>query len=629
MSVEMGQDYRHLSEAEVRTLRERGCTATNWADVMVRGQFAAERMTGVSFVGAVRLGDMGGTVHVTTPGLDMGRMESAIVRATLKDVTLGDWFYIQDVNLLADYTIGGRFVAIGCGRIVGGDGPFGIGARVSVVNEGGGREVSLSASLTSNIAYCVAMHRYVSGLVEGYERLTRQEAADARAEIGKDVHIFSTRAVEGVRIGTRAVVDGASALRRGTIVSAPEQPTLVGADVTAEDFVFAEGATVDGGSKLKNCFVGQCVTVGRGFVGENLLAFANSELLCGEAVSVLAGPYTVSHHKGSLLIAAAYSFYNAGSSTNGSNHHYRLGPIEQAVYDRGAKTGSGAYVLEPAHIGAFTMVVGHHRTNPDTRAFPFSVLAERDGESHLIVAQNLRTMGLFRDGLKWKSRDRRKIKSDAISYDILNPITASLMMEAVRRIEGGLMESRSEHLIEGGLRIRRALLPRAAAAYRSAIDIYVAKAYAHDGGKSESLDCEWADAGGLVAPLPKIRDIERKIADGAYANVAQIGADFRDLAEKAKGMAIRWCVGRAREWYGYTDTEDDVKDAIQHVAEACHNLKEATLADATREWGAKMKTSYGLDGTDEEQDRDFAALRGDFEQNADVRECRKYYDETW
>ena len=107
-------------------------------------------------------------------------------------------------------------MAVGCGRVVGGDGPFGIGTRVSVVNEGGGREVALSASLTSNIAYCVAMHRYVDGLVEGYERLTRQEATEARAEIGKDVHIFSTRAVEGVRIGPRAVVDGASALRRGS-----------------------------------------------------------------------------------------------------------------------------------------------------------------------------------------------------------------------------------------------------------------------------------------------------------------------------------------------------------------------------------------------------------------------------
>ncbi len=629
MTVDTSLDYRHLSEAEVRVLEGRGCVADDWSDVWVRGVFDAAALTAVRFMGVVRLGDMSGTVHVNAPGFDMGNVRSSICRATLRDVTLGDWFFVHDVGLLCGYNVGGRFVAMNCGRIVGGEGAFGVGTPVAVVNEGGGREVPLSASLNSNIAYCVAMHRYIPGLVEGYEALVRREAEGLVAEIGKDVHIFSTRVVEGVRIGRRAVIDGASALRNGTILSAPEQPTFVGADVNAANFVFAEGAEVFDGADLTNCFIGQCAMVGKGFAAENLLAFSNSQLLCGEAVAVLAGPCTVSHHKSSLLVAGAYSFFNAGSATNASNHHYRLGPIEQAVYDRGVKTGSGAYVLEPARIGAFTMVVGHHRTCPDTAAFPFSVLAERDGESHLIVAQNLFSMGMFRDWNKWRKRDRRKLKADAVSYDILNPITVGAMMAAVRRIEGDLAHSKSEHIIEGGLRIRRALLSRAAVAYRTAIDLFIAKAYVHDQGRSESLNCEWVDAGGLVAPMPDVRAIEAKIAQGQYESVAQVADDFRALAERARGLTVRWCVGRAREWYGYTDTDENVKDAIQHVAEACHNAKEATLADAAREWGVKVMTSYGLDGTPQEQDADFVALRGDFEQHPDVVECRRYYDEMW
>lgn len=626
--MEIEEDFRQLTNDEIETLRRQCCTAEDWSRVSVRGAFAPERVMCVSFMGDVRIGDMSGRVSQKTKGL--GAAPSSIIRSTLKDVTLGDWFYIQDVGLLSDYTIGGRFVCIGCGRVTGGEGPFGIGDRVAVINEGGGREVPMSASLTSNIAYMVANHRYVAGLAEGYERLVRREAEGLKAEIGKDVHIYGTRVIEGVRIGRRAVIDGAASLRRGTILSDEGQATEVGADVDASDFVMAEGARVYGGARLRHCFVGQCATIGEGYFAENVMAFANSQLLCGEGVSLMAGPYTVSHHKSSLLIAESLSFYNAGSATNSSNHHYRLGPIEQAVMERGCKTGSGAYVLEPAHIGAFTMIVGHHRTHPDTSLFPFSVLAERDGESHLIVAQNLRTIGVFRDSAKWKRRDKRaKLKADAISYDILNPLTVGRMMSAVRRIEGEWAESKVEYILEGGLRIRRALLPRGAKAYRSAIDLYLAKAYAHDKGASEGLECDWADVGGLVAPLPEVRAIEKKIADGCYETVADVAKDIQALADRQHELAMRWAVGQARAWYGYTDTEDDVKDAIQLVAEACHDIKEGMLADASREWGPKLKTSYGLDGDDADKLADFKALRGEMDENADVRECAKYFDETW
>lgn len=622
------REPRQLTAAEISTLRSQGCMAEDWQSVTVSGTFAAERVVGVSFGGRVSIGDMGSVVEVRHLGC---AMPSSIVRATLRDVVIGDSPYIQDVGYLSDYVIGDRFVAMSCGRIVGGRGKhsFGVGTRVSVVNEGGGREVALSASLTSNIAYCVAMHRYVEGLAEGYERLVESERQAARAEIGDDVTICGTVSIEGVRMASETVVDGAQRLTNGTILCAPMQTTAVTDGVTATDFIFAEGASVSGGAKLHRCFIGQCATVGGGFVGEDLLAFANSQLLCGEAVAVMAGPYTVSHHKSSLLIAAAYSFYNAGSATNASNHHYRLGPIQQGVYGRGVKTGSGAYVLEPCNIGDFTMVVGHHRTHPDTAAWPFSVLCEREGESHLMVAQNLRTMGIFRDAMKWKNRDKRRTaKADVVSFDVLNPLTVSKMMEAVRKIET-LPASNGEYLIEGGLRIRRGLLPRAAKAYRAAIDSYLAKAYAHDGGRSEGLECEWADAGGLVAPVSEVRAIESSIAKGEYASVADIAAAFAALGERAKELAMRWSVGQARDWYGYADTEDDVKDAIQQVAEAVRDIKESILADAQREWGAKMSTGYGRDGSAAERADEFALLRGDYESHPDVSECRDYFDQTW
>ena len=96
-------------------------------------------------------------------------------------------------------------------------------------------------------------------------------------------------------------------------------------------------------------FVGQGVQLGKQFSSENSLFFANCEGFHGEACSIFAGPYTVTHHKSTLLIAGIYSFYNAGSGTNQSNHMYKLGPVHQGVLQRGSKNGSFSYMRWPLH----------------------------------------------------------------------------------------------------------------------------------------------------------------------------------------------------------------------------------------------------------------------------------------
>ena len=45
----------------------------------------------------------------------------------------------------------------------------------------------------------------------------------------------------------------------------------------------------------------------------------------------------MTHHKSTLLIAGMFSFMNAGSGSNQSNHMYKLGPIHQGAMERGAK----------------------------------------------------------------------------------------------------------------------------------------------------------------------------------------------------------------------------------------------------------------------------------------------------
>lgn len=82
-------------------------------------------------------------------------------------------------------------------------------------------------------------------------------------------------------------------------------------------------------------------------------------------------------HKSSLLIAGMFSFLNAGSGSNQSNHLYKLGPIHQGIVERGSKTTSDSYILWPAKIGAFSLIMGRHVNHPDTSDLPFSYLIEK------------------------------------------------------------------------------------------------------------------------------------------------------------------------------------------------------------------------------------------------------------
>ena len=82
----------------------------------------------------------------------------------------------------------------------------------------------------------------------------------------------------------------------------------------------------------------------------------------------------MTHHKSTLLIAGMFSFCNAGSGSNQSNHMYKLGPIHHGIVERGSKTTSDSYILWPAKIGAFTLVMGRHYKNTDTLLICLSLI---------------------------------------------------------------------------------------------------------------------------------------------------------------------------------------------------------------------------------------------------------------
>ena len=360
-------EYRPLTRAEVDQLISFGCRAEDWGTVETSDPESLKYIRNVRFSGTVRFGKF--EAQFTLPG---GLHKHAGIRnATLHNVTIGDNSLVENVtDYIANYDIGHDTYIENVDLIfVDGNCSFGNGVEVSVLNETGGREVKIYDRMSAQIAYVLAMYRHRPGLIarmnEQIEAYAREHSSE-RGTIGDHVTVRNTCIINGVRIGDGTRISGASRLKNGSINSNMVAPVTIGYGVIADDFIICSGSKVEDNTTLTRCFVGQSCTLGHAYSASDSLFFSNCQGENGEACAIFAGPFTVTHHKSTLLIAGKFSFMNAGSGSNQSNHMYKLGPIHQGILERGAKTASDSYILWPSRIGAFSLVMGRHVNHSDT-----------------------------------------------------------------------------------------------------------------------------------------------------------------------------------------------------------------------------------------------------------------------
>ena len=354
--------YRNLTDDEIRRLEASGCSASSWSDVSVAEEFRTEQLAACRLEGRVRIG-----------------RDARIYRSRVCNYDIGE------ESLVADVT------ALECRHAS----SFGNGVAVATMNECGGRTVKIFTALSAQTAYLAALYRHRPQLVAALDRMAEREAERARSEVGRvgrRCRITGCRLLREVNVGDEVQLDGVSLLENGTLCDGAR----AGIDVKARDFIAAEEARLDNGVIVERCFVGECCRLDKAYSATDALFFASSHCENGEAAAIFAGPFTVSHHRSSLLIAGMFSFFNAGSGTNQSNHLFKSGAVHQAVHLRGCKFASDAYVMSPALEGAFTMVMGHHTHHHDTSDFPFSYLIEKEGRSVLMPGANLASYGTVR-----------------------------------------------------------------------------------------------------------------------------------------------------------------------------------------------------------------------------------------
>ncbi len=358
--------------------------------------------------------------------------------------------------------------------------------------------------------------------------------------------------------------------------------------------------------------------------------------------SIFAGPYTVTHHKATLLIASYFSFFNAGSATNQSNHMYKLGPYHHGFMERGCKTGSNSYIIWPSRIGAFSTVIGAHYDNVDTSDFPFSYITEHGyHQTRLIPALNLFGVGLSRDENKWRERDRRKgNKKDLIIFDVFSPYTVSKMINSESILENIKKENHNDNndfLTYKNMIIKKSSLDKYSKRYSIAIDLYLHNKILSYINNSESIEKiilnlqynknnffeKWIDIGGLICAKQRADNIIKDLENNKINNIKTLVEEFEKLYHIYSEDEKSWVINTVKSRYNIKDIN---KDIIKKLLDRHKLLLEETYnifyKDIQKEYDISKMISFGIDDKTI-MEKDFESVRGNVNDNAFVIKYRK------
>ncbi len=621
----MSRVYRPLTAAEIALLESQSCTAAVWSMVEVTPEFTPQYVRYAHFSGKVRLGTF--DQWVTLAG-GIAR-HTGIYHAAIHNCTIGDNVFIEHVNnCIANYNIGDYCTLQNVNRlVVEGECSFGNGTRVAVLNEVGGREVPIYNKLAAQLAYIIAFYRHRPATIERIEQFIGEyveEVTSTQGSIGCHTSIINCDTITGVCIGSHCTISGALRLENGTIASCEKAPTLVGHGVIASHFIISTAAKVQNGAVLERCFVGQACHISNHFTAHDSLLFANSHLENGEACAIFAAPYTVSMHKSTLLIGGYFSFLNAGSASNQSNHMYKLGATQQGVLLRGCKLASNSYLSWPCHIGAFSLIMGAHSSHPDTSQLPFSYLIEQQQQSLLIPAVAIKSIGTLRDAQKWPKRDGRTDSEvlDRITTNPFTPYTIQRMISGITLLKELVNGNQAEPYHYQGTVIKRNAALRAIELYTHIVNRYLGDLLLKklEGSAPESCDelqkrlkpryphdyTQWVDLAGLITPQEEVEEVLDSIDSNNIASLYVVEECLAMLHRDFAMMEWCWAYPLLQQW----NNGGDIALAIERWRDSSATLNQFLLEDIAKEFSHLSKIGFGLDGDEDRRNRDFDEVRG-------------------
>lgn len=600
---------RQLSDEEIRILEDRNCWAEDWTNVHVSDDFKPNYMHRVMLYGEVSIGDFDKNIEVSR-----GFMKhSGINNATLRNVTIGDNCLIENIGgFINNYTIGDDCYISNVNAMETTDGAtYGEGNLISVLNEVGDGNVILFSELNSQFAAFMAKHFCDKSLKDAIRRLINEEIARKRHEqayIGNNVKIVNTKEITNTIVYDDCEINGASRLSDCTILSSPVSNVYVGTGVICENSIISEGSSIINSVKIQDCFIGEACQISNGFTASSSVFFANSYMSNGEACAAFCGPFTASHHKSSLLIGGQFSFYNAGSATNFSNHAYKMGPIHHGVLERGTKTASGAYILMPAHIGTFSVCFGKLMYHPDTRYLPFSYLIAYGDTMYLSPGRNITTVGLYRDIRKWPKRDVRPVGSQKsiVNFDWLSPFSVGEIVEGKQILEK-LRDACGENVATYTYHnyvINASSLNKGIKYYDIALRIYmgaVLKRVIKKWGKvvlptTTIGQGKWNDLSGLLLPESEEMRLLSDIKRGELETIQEVTDRFKEINRNYREYQWAWTYQLILDYYHLTEiTDADVERIHKDYVHARRAWIAEIRKDAEKEYAMGDVEKHVLD----------------------------------
>ena len=605
---------RQLTNEEITRLEQQGCTAEDWTLVTVDEGFSSTHICHVEFYGHVTLGRYDTEVEIS----EGFYKHSGIRHACLRDVTIGNNCLIENVGgRINNYRIGDDCLISNVSVIeTRSDASFGEGSVISVLNEVGDGNVMIFDGLNSQIASIMVKYEHDQVFTDAIRAMVRRDIERKKrnagpnrgiGNIGQHVRILNTKDIINCHISDQCEIDGAARLYNCTLKSDPDAAVYIGTGVICKESVIYNGSSITNNAKLECCFVGEACKITDGFTAENSLFFANCYMSNGEACAAFCGPFSASHHKSSLLIGGMFSFYNAGSNTNFSNHAYKMGPMHWGVLERGTKTASGAYILMPARIGTFSVCFGKLMYHPDTRKLPFSYLIAYGDEMVLVPGRNLTTVGLYRDIRKWPKRDKRLQggKNSLVNFDWLSPFSvggimvAKRTLESLREVSGDVARYNFHDYV-----IKNSSLKKGIKYYDIALRIYmgaVMKRHRLERPRSTVGTGKWSDLSGLLIPLSEEQRIVEAIKNGQIDSIQQIREEFRKVHENYSEYRWAWSYRLICEYYGLEEIRPEDEERIKQ-----------DYISARRAWIAEIRKDaekeFELGDVDEGTLKDFLHL---------------------
>ena len=627
--------YKNLTEKEICLLEQQNCKSIDgWDNILVSDGFQPSFINNVTFSGEIKLGKLGSKLQLPSLAYDY----SGIYNAHLHNCAIGNDCYIKNVgSAISNYVIEDNVIIQNIGFLsTTEESTFGNGIEVCPLNEAGGRDVLIYNELSSHIAYMQVFYRHKPKLIDALKKDILKYVDALKSDfgkIGRNATITNCANLTNINVGEYAVLDNAEYLNNATVNSTKDAPTQIANGVNASDFIVSDGSVISDGATLRNCFVGQGCEIGNSYTAENSLFFANSQCLQGEACSIFAGPYTVTHHKSTLLIAGYYSFFNAGSGTNQSNHMYKLGPVHQGVIERGGKTGSDSYVLWPAQLGAFSMILGRHYSNPDISLLPFSYLIEDGGKSVLMPGQNIFNVGITRDVEKWPNRDKRKGNDhlDHLITEALNPYTVNKIVKGVEELKRlqAKASPQGKNLMYKNTQIALTSIKRGIKLYEQALVKYVGDELVNalkqpNFDRTKIIDPtgnDWVDLCGLICRYDSIKQFMQNV-EKRNINLDEWNLFFKNTKNDYDSLKQEHAFEILKSQFNIEIASCSDRDIIAFIEQWKDNntkIKSAILMDAKKEFNPKSKISFGIDGDEECRDEDFQEVRGDVSGNSFIK----------